>query len=135
MKRILMISFGCLVVIFSLALFAQSFWGGKTMSKSQVKAKWGSEKYDPKKFRDGNYEIKSKMAYSMMTDKSLIGKPYVDIIEMFGPPEGFYFIDTYPAYIIQKGKNRTEDTWQIVFKIGDGYKVRDIIVHRNCCER
>ena len=40
-----------------------------------------------KKFRDANYEIKSKMAYTIMADKNLIGKPYEDIKEMFGPPE------------------------------------------------
>lgn len=122
-------------VMFSIVLFAQSFWGGKTMSAREVKAKWGDEKYDAKKFKDGGYEHKAKMAYSIMQDKSLIGKTFMEIREIFGPPEGFYFIDTYPAYIITRGKDRSEDTWQIVFRIGDGYKVRDIIMHRNCCER
>ena len=135
MKKILIAAGVFVIFIFSIFLYAQSFWGGKTLSPREVKEKWGSEPFELKKFKESSYDVKSKMAYSLMTDKSLVGKSYEDIRAMFGPNEGFYFIDTYPAYIIQKGKNRTEDTWQIVFKIGDGYKVRDIIVHRNCCER
>ncbi len=74
------------------------------------------------------------MSYSIMTDKSLIGKSANFIETTFVRHDGFYFIDTYPAYIIQEGKNRTEETWQIVFKIGKGYKVREIIMHKNCCD-
>ena len=135
MKKIL-ISIGVTVaIVFSLGLFAQSFWGGKTMSAKEVKAKWGSEQFDSKKFKAGSYEIKSKMAYSIMTDKSLKGRSFEDIRELFGPSEGFYFIDTYPAFIVQRGKNHSEETWQLVFKMDNNYNVRDIIMHKNCCEK
>lgn len=114
---------------------AQSFWGGKTMSPTQVKAKWGAEKLDPVKFKVASTEEKSKMAYSIMIDKNLIGKSIEYVRDTFGAPDGFYFIDSYPAYIIQMGKNRSEETWQIVFKLNNKYEVRDIIVHKNCCEK
>jgi hypothetical protein len=124
-----------IILAFSASLLAETYWGGKTLSANEVKKKWGAKSYDVKKFRTGDLATKSKMAFSLMKDKNLIGKSYAEIIETFGQPEGFYFIDTYPAYIIQRGKDRSEDTWQLVFKIGDGYKVREIIMHRNCCDR
>jgi hypothetical protein len=134
-KKWTSISILSLMLAFSAVLWAQSFWGGKTMSTDEVKARWGSEKYDAKKFKDGPYETRAKMAYSIMMDKSLIQKPYDEIRQLFGPNEGFYFVDTYPAYIVQRGKNHSEETWQLVFRMDNSYKVRDIIMHKNCCEK
>ncbi|MBC7741034.1 MAG: hypothetical protein H7061_02475 [Bdellovibrionaceae bacterium] len=122
-------------IIFSVALYGQSFWGGKTMSAKQIKTKWGAEKLDADKFRTGNYEIKSKMAYAILTDKTLVGKSYDEIRKLFGENDGFYFVDTFPTYIIQRGKDHSEDTWQIVFRMDRNFKVRDVIMHKNCCER
>ncbi len=125
--------FGFLVA--STVIYAQSFWGGKTMSAQAVKTRWGSDSYDLKKFKEGSYSVKSKMAYSIMSDKTLINKSYEEIREMFGGNDGFYFIDTYPTYIIQRGKNHSEETWQLVFRMNNHFKVRDIIMHKNCCEK
>lgn len=123
----------CLVG-FSLALMAQSFWGGKVLNPKEVKEKWGNEKLDLKKFKEGSVQVKSSMAYSILSDKTLIGKSIEYIRDNLGNPDGFYFIDSYPAYIIQEGKNHKEETWQIVFKLNDKYNVREIIMHKNCCE-
>ena len=35
-------------VILSFGIWAQSFWGGKTLTSSEVKEKWGQEKLDLK---------------------------------------------------------------------------------------
>lgn len=114
---------------------AYAYWQDVTMSAIEVKKKWGNQTIDYKKFKSSSYEEKSKMAYSIMTDKSLVGKSYEEIREIFGENDGHYFTDTIPAYIIQEGKNHSEDTWQLVFKMDKKYKVRDIIMHKNCCER
>lgn len=124
-----------LLCIFSFGIFAQSFWGGKTLSATEVKAKWGSEKFDAAKFNAGTYEVKARMAYSIMTNKSFIGKSYEEIREIFGPNDGFYFIDTFPTYIVQRGKNHSEETWQLVFRMDGKYLVRDILMHKNCCDK
>lgn len=105
------------------------------MSPNEVNKKWGSTTFDSEKFRNGSYDVRSKMAYSIMINKDLIGKSIDEIRKLFGPQEGFYFIDTYPAYIIQRGKNHSEETWQLVFRMNNEYKVRDIIMHKNCCEK
>jgi hypothetical protein len=126
------------LIVFTLigtGIAAYAFWADKTMSASEVKAKWGDQKADLKKFKDSSYENKSKMAYSIITDKSLIGKTYEEIREIFGPNDGHYFTDTIPAYIVQEGKSHSEDTWQLVFKMDKKYKVRNIIMHKNCCDR
>lgn len=135
MKKIVFISFLSIGVLFSIYLYAQNFWGGETLTAKEVKAKWGEQVYDAKRFKDGDMAIRSSMAYSIMTDKKLIGKSYKEIRELFGRPEGYYFIDAYPAYIIQRGKNQNEDTWQIVFRMNNGFSVRDIIMHKNCCDK
>lgn len=135
MKKIKIVVGITIVFIFSLFLYAQNFWGGKVLSAKEVKSKWGDQAFNAEKFKTGTYDVKAKMAYSIITNKTLIGKTYEEIQQIFGPRDGFYFIDTYPAYIIQKGKNRTEETWQIVFRMNNEYKVRDIIVHKNCCEK
>lgn len=134
MKKILILTVS-IITIYSLVIFSQPFWGGNTLSQNEVKKKWGSENLDYSKFKNSPDKIKAKMAYSIMTDKKLIGKSHDEIREIFGNNDGFYFVDTYPSYIIQRGKNRSDDTWQIVFRMTHDYKVRDIIVHKNCCER
>lgn len=135
MKKFILSGAIALILGLSVALYAQSFWGGKTMTAAEVKLKWGHEKYDAQKFKEGSYDIKSKMAYSIMTDKSLLKKTFEEIHEMFGENEGFYFIDTYPTYIVQRGKNHSEETWQLVFRMNNQYRVRDIIMHKNCCDK
>lgn len=134
----ILLRYFCILTIFifvGTAFTAYAFFKDVVMSAAEVKAKWGSEKADYKKFKDSSYENKSKMAYSIMTDKSLIGKSYEEIREIFGSNDGHYFNDTTPAYIIKEGKNHSEDTWQIVFKMNNEYKVREIIMHKNCCNR
>lgn len=135
MKKLMVIAVIFAALVASTVMYAQSFWGGKTMSGKEAKSRWGSEKYDAKKFKEGTYAEKSKMAYSIMSDKTLVNKSYEEIREMFGENDGFYFTDTYPTYIIQRGKNHSEETWQLVFRMNNQFKVRDILMHKNCCEK
>ncbi len=125
-----------LFLIFNLTLaFGVPLWRGKILTSSEVKKKWGNTAFNAEIFRTETYSTKSSMAYRILTDKSLIGLDVADIRKKFGPPDGFYFIDTYPAYIIQEGNNKSEETWQIVFLLNEKYKVREIIIHRNCCDK
>lgn len=121
------------ISILSFGLASYADFDGKTMSAKDVKSKWGDEKADFKKFKDSSYEKKAKMAYSIMTDKSLIGKSYEEIREIFGPNDGYFFTDTIPTYIIQRGKKPSDETWQLVFRMDKKYKVKEIFMHKNCC--
>lgn len=132
MKKIIAFT-SIIIALVGLSLYAKPFFNDKTMKKSEVLKKWGAEKLDYEKFKSGSPEIKSKMAYSIMISKEIVGKSVDFIREKFGSPDGFYFIDVYPAYIIQEGTNSKEETWQIVFKLNEKYQVREIVVHKNCC--
>lgn len=134
MKRKFLTLFITVTLLFSLGSFAKSFWQGKTLSSSEVKNKWGSNTLDFNKFKSGTLKDKSAMAYSILTNKDLIGKSIEYVRENFGTPDGFYFIDAYPAYIIQEGASHQEETWQIIFKLNNKYQVKEILVHKNCCE-
>lgn len=61
-------------------------------------------------------------------------KSALEIRELLGPFDGFYFTDAYPTYLIQIGKSHSEDTWQIVFLLDDDRLVKKFIIHKNCCD-
>lgn len=132
MKRIVIL-FISLSILLGISIYAAPFLKEKTLNAREVKEKWGSEKLDFKKFKDGNQIQKAQMAFEILKEKTLIGKPINFIRENFGPPDGFFFIDTYPAYIIQEGNSHSEETWQIVFKLNEKHQVREVIVPKNCC--
>jgi hypothetical protein len=127
-----------ILIVFTLSLLgvaAYSYLEQKILSASEVKAKWGDQKVDYKKFKESSYEVKSKMAYSIMTDKTLIGKSYEEIRGLFGENDGYYFSDTIPTYIVQRGKSNLEETWQLVFRMDKKYNVKEIFMHKNCCDK
>lgn len=119
---------------FGLVLFAHPFNKGKTLSYKEAKIKWGAIPVDYAKFKNGDLKTRSQMSASLLKDKSLVGKSVTYIRDNLGAPDGFYFIDTYPAYIIQEGQSQNEETWQIVFRINGQSSVRDVIIHKNCCD-
>lgn len=124
-----------LSVILMVGIAAHSYMAEKQMPASEVKSRWGDKKADLKKFKDAAYDDKASMAYSIMTDKSLIGKSYEEIRELFGENDGYYFSDTIPTYIIQRGKKNTDETWQLVFRLDKNYNVKEIFIHKNCCDK
>ena len=72
------------------------------------------------------------MAYSLLkSGDHFRGMKTAQIRAELGNPDGFYFRDSFPAYIIDETEN---DTWQIVFLLNNKFKVSNIIVHRNCCD-
>lgn len=132
MKKIII----AVVLLFAVGVVAinslNPFEHGDVLSAKQVKQRWGAEE-GYALFKSANDQTQAKMAYAILNDKKLIGKSVVEILKIFGEPDGFYFLDTYPAYIIEDGSQLGKDTWQIVFKLNADSKVRDVIVHKNCC--
>lgn len=116
-------------------VIAQHFWRGPTMSVSDVKKKWGDKKFDIDSFKNGTVNERSSMAYDLLKrQKEFKGKFYFKIRKLLGDYSGHYFSDMYPTYIIQEGKTHEEETWQLVFLIDRNEKIKEIIVHKNCCE-
>jgi hypothetical protein len=122
------------VLAFGSVVVGQHFWRGEVMSVSKVEKKWGSSPFDADKFRTGSMDVKAKMAASLIKGKKYIGKSVLDIRSELGDPDGYYFSDVYPAYIIEEGQTRDQDTWQIVFLLDKSRRITDVIVHKNCCD-
>lgn len=119
----------------SVSIFATPhFWRGSLMSLSQAEKRWGKEKFEINSFRTGDVKIRSKMVYSLVSDeKKFFGKTVYEIRELLGTPDGFYFSDIFPAYMVERGTTREDESWQIVFLLDRQQKVSKIIIHKNCC--
>ena len=132
------------IIIISLFIFQPTFaiteklWNGVLMNSKEVCNRWGGKKFDLKMFKSSmdNKKLRASMACSLLKNqKKFVGKSRTDIRQLFGDPDGFYFSDIFPAFIIEKGKNKEENTWQILFMLNEKYKVSKIVVHRACCDR
>ncbi len=126
---------GTIFFLFANFIWASSMFKGETLTAKEVKAKWGQIAAPSSQFKAAKIDERAPMAYNIMTDKSNIGKTVAEIREDFGDPDGFYFIDSYPAYLIQERKEFKGESWQIVFRLNSKHLVRDIIVHKNCCAK
>lgn len=109
-------------------------WLGKTLVAKEVKRRWGTDDFNEEKFKAGDSKLRAKMAYSLMTSTKLMGLTAPEIRSKLGDFDGHYFSESYPTYIIQEGRSKDEETWQIVFLIDKDRKTKSIIVHKNCCD-
>lgn len=136
MKKVITIFMSFIGLSFAGFSVAKHFWRGETMSQSKVEKKWGSSPLNLEEFRNGELKSRAKMAFSLLKDqKKFFGKDVWEVRKEFGDPDGFYFKDMFPAYIIDEGVGEDPDTWQVVFMLDKHNKVSEIIVHKNCCDR
>ncbi len=130
----LRIGFILLVGSFSMARAASHFWTGTVLSATQVAQRWGQQSFDSVKFRSGDERVRAAMAYSILTNKNKFrGRPALELKKELGDPDGFYFSDVLPAYLIQRAKSANGESWQIVFLLTKDRTVDEVIVHKNCC--
>jgi hypothetical protein len=105
------------------------------LSSQEVSQRWGKGSFDAVKFKEGNERARAGMAYSILTmKKKFFGKSVLEIRQQLGSSDGYYFSDVFPAYMIYRGEGPNEDSWQIVFLLNNDRQVRDIVVHKNCCD-
>jgi hypothetical protein len=130
------IIFPVLIPLFVMAfwVYASNPWLGKTLSADQVKQRWGQDGFDPTKFRDGDQNLRARMAFSLITSEKMIGLSVSEVREKLGKFDGHYFSESFPTYLIQTANKKGEESWQIVFLIDAEKKTKEIIVHKNCCD-
>ena len=112
-------------------------WRGELMSLNKVCKRWGDNPHNLERFKSAknNLPIRSSMACSIIKNqKKFVGKDIGEVRKLFGTPTGHYFSDMYPAYIIESGKTRDEDTWQLLFFLDRNKNISEIVVHKNCCD-
>lgn len=117
------------------AFSSEHFWSGETLSSKEVKTRWGDHPLVFSEFSKGNDAVRAKMAYQILMRKNEFKGMFVtEVREKFGSPTGYYFSDTFPAYLIQRAETRQEEAWQIVFLLNQERKVTNVIVHKSCCD-
>lgn len=104
------------------------------MANHLVKKKWGATRLNLEQFKKGNSKVRGTMVFSLLSDKTLIGKSADEIRTLLGPFTGFFWSDSIPAYMIDEGWQHKKDSWQLVFLLDEQGRVNDIRVHKNCCE-
>lgn len=123
-----------IIVLSAGFVLAKQLWRGKLMPTAEVCKKWGDKEFDVALFKSGTPEVRASMACSLLKNqKPMLGKDISEIRTLLGDHDGYYFSDMYPAYLIQIGKNHSEESWQIVFMIDKGEDVKEVVVHKNCC--
>jgi hypothetical protein len=102
---------------------------------SEVQKRWGELPFDAARFKVGDDALRAKMAVSMLKNpRSFLGKSSTEIREMLGGPTGHYRWDVNPAYMISEIGPPKPEAWQILFFLDKDRKVRELKVHRNCCD-
>ena len=120
--------------VFSHSAFAVHFWRGKIMGVEQVKSNWGNVKFNKEKFKAGDVNMRSSMAYDLISSKVYVGKSRLEVAKDLGPGDGYYFSGMIPAYIINDPP-KGSDVWQIVFLLDKNGIVDEVAVHKNCCDK
>lgn len=75
------------------------------------------------------------MAFSIIQSKKFLGSSLDSVKEKLGSPDGHFWNDQIPTYILNEGWKNAEDVWQLVFLPGRGNTVKDVIVNKNCCDK
>ena len=110
--------------------------GGEHMSVGKVCRRWGERPLDVAVFRSAEDDeaTRAAMACSLLKNKDdYVGMHRTEILALFGSASGYYYTEMVPTYLIETAKTRSQNTWQIVFRIDRDRKVTTVVVHKNCC--
>jgi hypothetical protein len=134
MPRVFLISF--LIFIFSIPGNTRRLltWPGAFMTMDEISKRWGENKFDVSKFKNGSENERASMIYDLIKNhqREFIGKDTAEVRKILGSFSGYYFSDLYPTYIIYEATDKRE-AWQLVFLLDMKQKVDEIAVHKNCC--
>lgn len=110
----------------------RDFFGLTTMSLKTAEKAWGADEFSPEVFRIGSKEERASQVVSLIRSKRYIGEELATVKSELGQHDGYYNSDEIPAYILPdlNGSN-----WALVFVPGEQGKVRDVIIHKECCYR
>lgn len=131
----------CLLLVFGGAAFSflVPIWhlvSPDYLSTCEVCQRWGEQPLDIAAFRSAEEDeaTRAAMACSLLrTQDDYVGMHRLEIRPLFGDPDGYYYTEIQPAYLIETAKTMGEDSWQIVFLIDRDRNVRKVVVHKNCC--
>jgi len=115
-------------------IYAINYVRGETMSVSKAEKKWGKREFGAEQFKSASEANRASMAASLIRNKKqFIGKDRSEIRKLLGDYSGHYVSGMFPTYLIQDAIKIGDEAWQIVFLLDADEKVKDIVVHKNCC--
>ncbi len=106
------------------------------LSARETCRRWGERPLDVATFRasEEDKSTRAAMACSLLrTQDDYVGMNRREILALFGNPDGYYYTEMQPTYLVEVAKTESQDTWQIVFLIDRDRKVYEAVVHKNCC--
>ena len=104
------------------------------MKLSEAKKRWGSQKFEAKKFKSSSVRLRAQMAYPLIKNKKYVGVPIKKVYSELGPSTGYFFNESIPAYVIQDGGQKTKDIWQIIFLPKENSQnVKEVLIQKKCC--
>jgi len=104
------------------------------MSLSEAENRWGKKEFSPDAFKKEKVNNRAKMAVSLIKKKQFIGKTSTQVKEALGEFSGHFWSHNIPTYLIEEGWNQKLDTWQLVFLLDEAGKVKEVRIHKNCCD-
>jgi hypothetical protein len=118
---------------------ASNYLHQEFMSLKDAEKKWGKKKFESGKFKIGGETLRASMTANLIKSGYYIGKPFKKVLEDLGTSTGYFQNDGIPSYIItpeSKTKNEKKEVWQIVFIPDDKWqKVKEVKIHKNCCNK
>ena len=103
------------------------------MDLKAAEKKWGNEEFSAQKFKTASLDERAKMAVGLIKSKTFLGKSPEAVKAELGPYTGYFFSDRIPAYLLNEGWKKNENTWSLVFLSTVTGKIKDVRIHKNCC--
>ena len=107
---------------------------GKTLTAQEAEKKWGKTPFDAIGFKKGTTQERAKMASDILAKQAFKGAKTSIVREQLGDPNGYFWSDRIPAYLLNEGSKPNEEVWQLVFLPGANETVSDVVINKNCCE-
>lgn len=125
-------TFLAILFVGAATVYAITSFTEKKLSAKEATQRWGYLKFEAKKFKSGDYIIKSKMASDLLVNNPYLGKTVSQVWNDLGVHDGHYKNDVVPAYILNDDDN---DVWQLVFIVDQNRVVTHVAIYKNCCEK
>jgi hypothetical protein len=106
---------------------------GETLTVESIEKKWKQVPFSSTAFKNGTPGIRASMTVDIITGKKFIGMDIKDVKTLLGRPTGYFWNDSFPAYILNEGWKDNDSTWQIIFLPDHNGKVTNVVVNKNCC--
>lgn len=109
--------------------------GQEYMSLADAQKRWPQKPFSVDGFKKGSPRDRASMVVDLIKGGGFIGKAAQDVRNVLGDYTGYFFSDRIPAYLIEEGWQTKRDTWQVVFLLNLEGKIKEVRIHKNCCEK